>query len=109
MNWQNNNKKELKGQGPLLKGEEPRIGYRTRIERTTQVLLLCEKLKNVAQLNDQLSGFKEFKKRGDEFIKTGNHWEGIIKFVEDSTVSLNVVLSSKKTIECSINIPRKRR
>jgi hypothetical protein len=90
----------------LLNGEElPLPGHRTKMERTTQVIRLCQKLKNVVQLNEQLSGFKEFKKRGDDFIKTGNSWKGSIK-LEEYPISLNVVLSPKKSVECSITISK---
>jgi hypothetical protein len=98
-----NFKKEVKGQGQLLDGEESRgFEYRTKIERTTQVIQLLNKLKSVTQLHEGLSAVKEFKKEGNEFIKTGKRFEGSLKFTEDPRLSLFVKLEPKKTKECEI-------
>lgn len=98
-------KEETKGQGPLLLGEESKgPKYRTKTERTTQVLRLLRKLEEVAELHRGLSGIREFQKRGNEFIKTGERFEGKIKFSEIDGMSLIVVLSSNKNVECSISI-----
>ena len=99
--------KEFKGQGPLMKGEKALgANIRTKIERTTQVIRLCKKLKDEAELPDFLSGIKEFRNRGSEFIETGKRWEGRIKVDPQMLqgMTMNVLLSPKKSVECSITI-----
>ena len=101
-------KKELKGLGPLLKDEpEPIIGHRTKIERTTQIVNLCKKLKEIG-IYEGFSAYDEFKKQGKLYIENGKYWDGRIYMKEDNGMYMNVVLSPKKTIDCSISIPKRR-
>lgn len=101
------NESEYKGQGQLMDGEEPQgSNIRTKLERTTQVIRLCQKLKEDAELPDHLSGIKEFREQGSEFIKTGKYWEGRIRVDPQQLpgMSMNVKFSPKKTVECAITI-----
>jgi hypothetical protein len=98
---------EYKGQGPLMEGEkEQGPNIRTKLERTTQVIKLCKKLKEVAELPDHLSGIKEFRDQGNIFIETGKYWEGRIRVDPQQLpgMSMNVLFSPKKSVECSITI-----
>ena len=76
---------------------------RTKDERIEQVERLKSKLNEVG-FYEELSGFKKFISISDKFIETGERIEESIIFEEMHGVKLNILLSSKKSIECSITV-----
>jgi len=76
---------------------------RTKEDRIKQVDNLKEKLSEVG-FYDSLSGYQKFVEISNDFIKNGNYTESKIKFDEIPGVYINVLLSPKINVDCSITV-----
>lgn len=79
------------------------MNNRSAEERLKEVITLIKKLRDFG-FSTESSGVIEFRKISNEFVKDGLRKEAKIKFEEYQNITLIVLLSSNKNVDCSITI-----